>query len=187
MKVITFHTGGKYLEQATALKASAEKVGLECIVYERPNAGSWWQNCNQKCEVIREALEKYPDEPVIWNDADTRYVSYPKLFDGLEADYAAFYINPQVSIGGTMFFNGKKAIRYVDAWVKNVRENPTLEDDSINLRRALQRITYPSIFHLPPAYCWYEKTMRPAFPHAIPVIEHHYFGKRDYPVYEVTD
>ena len=187
MKVITFQTGGKYLEQAQALKASAEKVGLELVMYERPNLGSWWSNCNQKCEVILEALRTYPNEPVIWNDCDTRYLSYPKLFDTIDTDYAAFYMNTKVSIGGTMFFNGKKALRYVEAWAKNVRENPTLEDDSINLRRALQKITYPSIFHLPPSYCWYEKSMRPEFPHTVPVIEHHCIGKRDYPVMDVKD
>jgi hypothetical protein len=169
------------------MKASAEKVGLSCVLFERPDAGAWWQNCNQKSEVILGALDSCGDEKIIWNDADTRYISYPKLFDTIDADYAAFYMNPQVSIGGTMLFNGKKAIRYVEAWVKNVRENPTLEDDSINLRRALQKIAYPSIFHLPPAYCWFEPTMRPAFPHTIPVIEHKYVGKRDYPVYEVND
>jgi hypothetical protein len=186
MKVITFHTGGKYLEKALTLKASAEKVGLDFVMYEREYPGTWWQACNMKCEVILEALETY-NEPIIWNDSDTRYISYPKLFETIDADYGAFYINPNLSIGGTMFFNGKKAIRYVEAWVANVRQNPILEDDSINLKRAIQSIPYPSIFHLPPAYCWNEKTMRTSFPHTIPVIEHYYGGARDYPIGELRD
>jgi hypothetical protein len=187
MKFLTFNTGGQYKEQAEALRASAEKFGIEFIVIDRPDHGTWWQNCNQKCEVILDALKTYGDEPVIWNDSDTRYRSYPKLFETLDYDYAAYYMDPQVSIGGTMFFNGKRALRYVEAWVKNVRENPTLEDDSINLRRAIQRVSYPSIFHLPPAYCWNELTMRATFPHTLPVIEHEYFGERDYPVMEAKD
>jgi len=188
VRCFTFHTGGKYAANAEALKASAEAVGLECVVYERPDLGSWWKNCNQKCEVVYEALKRFGDEPIIWNDSDTRYVSYPKLFESIEEDFAAYYMTPAVSIGGTMFFNGaSKALRYVDAWRNNVQANPENEDDSINFRRALQAIRPRSIFHLPPAYCWNEKTMRAGFPGTIPVIEHSYIGAHDYPVILAKD
>ena len=188
MKVFTFHTGGKYKASANALKESVESIGLECVVIERPDLGSWWKNCNQKCEVVLDALNTYGDEPIIWNDSDTRYLVYPELFDAIEEDFAAYYMTPSICIGGTLFFNGKtKAKRYVEAWVKNVQQNPTLEDDSINFRRALQSIKPQSIHHLPPSYCWNEKCMRSGFPHAKPVIAHEYQGAHDYPVITLED
>jgi hypothetical protein len=187
VKVITFVTDASYRARAEGLKASAESFGLECQIIERPDKGTWWDNCNQKCEVILEALQK--DEPIVWNDSDTRYVQKPVLFDQIGAyDLAAVFLNGNNHpFGGTIWFNGKRALPYVEAWAKNVRRFPTHEDDSINFRVALQRIRPKNIFYLPPSYCWREYDMRSALPHTQPVIVHTTSGTHNYPVTRLSD
>lgn len=183
MIVISFYTNEKYKLQAEEMKASAVAVGLRCELIERPDRGSWWKNCNQKSEVILEALDKYGNEPILWQDADTRFRKYPELLDQIDADMAAFFYSPRIPIGGTLWFNGQKARKYVEAWAKMVRENPTREDDSINFRDALASVKNSRIEHLPPAYCWNEKTFRGCYPGVTdPVIVHNYAGLHDYPI-----
>lgn len=184
MKLITFHTNDHYKAMAEGLKSSAEGFGLECVLIERQDKGTWWENCNQKCEVILEAIDKYGDESLVWNDADCRYVQKPELFNQLGFyDMAAVFLNGNHHpFGGTLWFNGRKALPYVKAWAENVRKFPTHEDDSINFRVALQRIRPKNIFHLPPSYCWREYDMRAALPHAKPVIVHTTSGTHNYPI-----
>ena len=182
MKVISFYTNEKYRQQAQELKRSAEALGMECILFERPDLGTWWQNCNQKSQVVLKALQEFAGEAVLWCDADARILKYPKLLLELEADMAAFFSTTSIPIGGTLWFNGAKALRYAEAWADTVEKHPEREDDSINFREALQNIKQPNIHHLPPSYCWNEPTMRNAYPGVKePVIIHSYVGKHDYP------
>ena len=181
MIVVSFYTSEKYQKNAEALKASAEGVGLKCVISPRPDLGSWWANCNQKSEFVLECIDKY-NEPILWQDADTRFLGYPALLDSIDADMAAFFYNPTVPIGGTLWFNGKRGRRYAEAWAKIVADNPTREDDSINFRQALRSVPKASIYHLPPSYCWNEGHMRPSYPTAEPIIIHGYVGAHDYPV-----
>ena len=184
MRVVGFYTGEKYRSEAEAMKASAEAVGLVCEISERPDLGTWWKNCNQKSAFILDCLEKYGDEPILYQDADTRFVRYPKLLDNLTSDFAAFFNSPTVPIGGTLWFNGAtKAMRYVEPWVLTVQMNPHREDDSINFREALSMTPRPNIKRLPPSYCWHEGTMRSAYPGVQEVvIEHLNIGSHDYPI-----
>lgn len=180
MIVVSFYTSKKYQDNAEALKASAERVGLRCAISPRPDLGSWWRNCNQKSAFVLECIDKY-NEPILWQDADTRYLEYPSLFESIDADMAAFFHSPQVPIGGTLWFNGKRGRRYAETWAKIVADNPTREDDSINFRQALSSMRNAHIYHLPPSYCWNEKSMRCVFPTVNPVITHSYVGAHDYP------
>jgi hypothetical protein len=188
MIVVSFYTNEKYRLHAEAMKASAEAVGLKCEITAKPDRGSWYLNCNQKSSFVLECLEKYGNEPVLWQDADTRFLSYPKLLDTLDADMAAFFYSPRVPIGGTLWFNGQRAKRYVQTWAKVVSDNHTREDDSINFRDALASIKNPRIQHLPPAYCWNEKSFRGSFPGVTePVIVHGYAGEHDYPIMQADE
>ena len=184
MRIITFYTDDSYKLKAEGLKASAESFGLECVLLQKPDLGEWWSNCNQKCEVIREALETYGDEPLIWNDADCRYVRKPILFDALQDyDLAAVFLNANSHpFGGTLWFNGRRALPYVNAWCANVKRYPTHEDDSTNFRMALHQTRPKNLYHLPPEYCWREYDFRAAVPGGNPVIVHTTDGTHDYPV-----
>lgn len=174
---------------AAGLKASAESFGLECIVIERPDLGVWWKNVNQKAEVILEALERWGDEPLVWNDADCRYVRKPALFDELGAyDMAAVFLNANHHpFGGTFWLNGQRAVPYFKACLEYVKRFPEHEDDSLNFRMALKRIRPRHIYHLPPAYCWREYDMKSALPHAKPVIVHTTSGTHNYPITRLSE
>jgi hypothetical protein len=180
--VISFYTGPTYKVGAEAMAASAERVGLRVKLYARPDLGSWWKNCNQKCQVVKEALQEFGGEPVLYQDADTRFVAYPRELDGLDSDFAAYFLVPGIPSGGTLWFNGRRAIPIVDAWVNRVSVRPEHEDDSQNFRDALRSVLGLRIQHLPPAYNWHEASMRRSFPGATPVIEHLFLGAHDYPV-----
>ena len=182
MLAFTFHTGGKYSVQADQWKASASSVGLDTLIIERPDLGTWWQNCNQKCEVVSDVLKQYGNIPILWNDTDIRYVSYPKVFDALEEDLAMFFFNRNVPSGGVIYLGGEsKCRKYVDAWIANVNLRPEYDDDAWNFGPAVKSIRPRSIYHLTPSYCWNEKSMRSVYPTTMPVILHEYIGKRDYP------
>jgi len=189
LKILTFYTNDYYKSLADGLKASAKSFGLECVTIEQPDLGEWWKNCNQKCEVILDALKTYGDEPIVWNDADCRYIQKPTLFDELSAyDMAAVFMNGNHHpFGGTIWLNGQKALPYVKAWAENVRRFPYHEDDSINFRTALRRIRPRNIYHLPPSYCWREYDMKSALPMVRPVIVHTTSGRHNYPITRLGD
>ncbi len=184
MRVISYYTNEFYRDQALALASSAEAVGLSVTLYAEPHADAWWKNTNRKCEVVRKALLEAGDEPVLFQDADTRFLAYPELLYHVDADFALFFITPSkqgVPSGGTLWFNGRRALPLVEEWCRNVRARPHLDDDAFNLKGAIQTIR-PSIYHLPPAYNWDEASMRTLYPGAVPVIQHYFVGEHDYPV-----
>lgn len=184
MRVISYYTNDEYKRQAELMAETAVLVGLSPILYAMPDEGVWWKNTNQKCEVVRKALLEKPDEPVLFQDADTRFLQYPALLRSVDADFAVYFIvagKPGVPSGGTMWFNGRRALPLVEEWCRNVKKNPERDDDAFSLRGALQTVR-PSVYHLPPAYNWDEESMRIKFPGADPVILHLYVGKHDYPI-----
>lgn len=188
MKILTFSTDEAYKLQAEGLKASAETFGLECVLIERPDLGKWHLNANAKCEVIHDAINTYGDEPIVWNDADCRYVQKPALFDEIgHYDMAAVFLNANSHpFGGTLWLNGKRALPYVEKWMANVRKYPDHEDDAINFRMALHLGRPKHIYHLPPAYCWRERDFISAYPRANPVIIHTTDGGHTYPVTQIS-
>lgn len=183
MLVVSYYTNEKYRRHAEAMKASAEAVGLKCIIEPKPDLGAWWKNCNYKSAFVLECLDRFGDEPILWQDSDTRFLKYPKLLEEIDADMAAFFWSTTIPIGGTLWFNGRsRARRYVEAWAKTVADNPTREDDSINFRESLASIRKAHIKHLPPTYCWNEPSMRLSYPGVTdPVILHSFAGNHDYP------
>lgn len=182
IRVFTFYTSDLYKEQAEKMAATAEFVGLETKLIARPHLDTWWKNVNQKCQVVLEMLEKYPDDQLVWTDADCRYLSYPTLFREL-GDYhmAMFYANTSYFSSGVMWLNGRKALPYVQRWVENVEAHPEYEDDINNLRAAVLDEPRRQIYHLPPSYCWTAWDMKSKFPKAKPVIVHTTVGAHDYP------
>ena len=183
IKVISFYTNDLYRQCAERMRASAEALGLEVDLLERPDLGTWWQNCNQKAEVIKGAVLKYPDDQVFWTDADAVYYQYPTLIPTLtHCDIALYMINRHHPHSGVMLCNGKKALPYLDKWIEFTAKNPQAENDAFNLRAAIQSIPNRNVGHLPPAYVWIERQYRHRFPHAKPVLFHSYVGAHDYPI-----
>lgn len=184
MRVISYYTSAEYLELATRMMASASRVGLKSKLYQCPHFPQWWQNTNHKCKVVRQAMEEFPGEALLFLDADTEVERYPKYLETCTADAAAFFLSPDVPGGGCVWFNGRHAMPLVDRWIHNVTMNPEREDDSLNFRDAIRDVEAKGfrMERLPATYNWHEATMRKRFPGAEPVIRHQYKGSHNYPI-----
>ena len=136
LRVFSFYTSELYKENAETMAVSARFFGLDVELIERPDLGTWWQNCNQKCLVVLSMIQKYPDDQLVWTDADCRYLAYPNLFQRLtDYDLAMFHINNTHPHSGVMLLNGKKALPYVEAWIKFVANAPTM-DSNVSIPRS---------------------------------------------------
>jgi hypothetical protein len=181
IQVISYFTNDSYRQQAEEMAQSARSVGLSVTLYSRPDTGHWHTGCNYKAGVVLSALHEFKGEPVLFLDADTRVRAYPVLLNNLDADFAAFFLEPTVPSGGCLWFNGRRGVRYAEAWAKQVSDHPEREDDSLNFSAALASVQPASIYRLPPSYNWHD-SMRGSFPGASPVIEHLFVGHHNYPV-----
>lgn len=182
MRVISYYTNEFYKAHATLMAESAKAVGLtDVTLYPGVHSNHWWENTNQKCRIVRQALLDFPGEAVLFQDADTRFLQYPELLRAMDGDFATYFPRFNVPSGGTLWFGGRRAKRLVDQWCANVAEHPDWEDDSINFAAAIKKIN-PTVQALPPAYCWDESFMRILFPTAEPVIIHGFVGDHNYPV-----
>jgi hypothetical protein len=183
IRVFSMYTSDLYKEQAEKMAATAQFYGLQTKLIARPHLETWWQNVNQKSQVVLEMIEKYPDDYLVWTDADCRYVGDPVLFRKLgDYDLAMFHATTNYFSSAVLWLNGKRALPYVARWAENVANHPEYEDDIYNLRAAIMAERNRKVYHLPPAYCWDPREMKSMFPKAQPVIIHAPVGVHDYPV-----
>ena len=128
-KAVTFYTKNTpYQQEVNYLKISAASFGIDLIVKEVSNLGSWELNCGQKSTIIREALEENTRFNILYVDADAIFCSYPKLFDTLTADIA-YYLRGTELLSGTLFFKNCPEVRQlVRDWEEAQFDSPTVWD-----------------------------------------------------------
>jgi hypothetical protein len=179
MKIVTFYTNDKYRDYAKRLRESASRFGLDTVISARPHMKTWAANVNWKPDVILEALRAFKED-ILYVDADAAVVQEPKLLKTINHIMAAQFMDHAQPRGGTLFFkNDPLAVKLVEAWIGRVKDRPEHADDFVNLPAALTEVRMKP-FHLPPSYCWHEKTMRAGFPTAEPVIVHWCAGEHTY-------
>lgn len=183
MRVITYYTNDKYEACARALAESAKPFGIGVDAVKMPHHREWHRNVNHKPNVILRAMLSTPDESILYVDADAVFCARPDILYGAEWDIGAVYLLRGIPSGGTLWFGATKAARsLVEAWAELTAKHPERPDDTANLRDLIVgRRTSLRRLHLPPAYLWHEKTMRPRFPGASPVITHLCVGEHSYP------
>ncbi|MFA4908561.1 MAG: hypothetical protein WC583_02790 [Candidatus Omnitrophota bacterium] len=81
-------TGTGYAKEAQNLVASASALDVPLHVYEYPPTGTWRGNLNYKSACIRRAFDDYPDQDIVFVDADAIFRKWPVLFDELSASHA---------------------------------------------------------------------------------------------------
>jgi hypothetical protein len=87
--VISFYTGNwKYSQYAERLKIDCERLGLDYVIEERPDAGDYLANCRQKPVFILECLQRL-QRPVLWVDVDGSIYQRPDFLDAPDFDFAA--------------------------------------------------------------------------------------------------
>lgn len=145
----------EYEADACELLRSCRDFGLDADVRAVPNLGSWARNCGYKPQFIRERILDNPARGVAWVDADARVRQYPALFDSLDCDFAAHWVDGNQLASGTLYFGPTpRAMELVEAWCHEQARCPD-ELDQRTLQNAIERGDVPdlSIYRLPSGYC----------------------------------
>lgn len=150
-----------YEEKALNFATSLNNLDLEYEIYPLQDRGSWAKNCQQKAEVILDALRKHK-KPVVWIDIDAVVVRQPELFDRLTQDicdvaYYAMKEPERYLASGTLYFGYTQgAISILEQWIDLCKD--TLEYDQKVLEQVIwNEHTIPKSFYdiieLPVEYC----------------------------------
>ena len=139
-QLITFYTRNTPYEQIVdRLRKSCTKLGISLKEYAVDSDRDWAKNCQKKAQIISQAMEEFPDKNIVYTDADSIIIKYPKLFDELGMfDIAYYYMEHRKEIlSGTMFIGNNEKMRgLVSKWI-NVNSTNRLWDQ-INLQQVIE-------------------------------------------------
>lgn len=176
MRVITYWTDDRYKAMAERMMSSARAVGLEASGYAVENeSGVWMDGMNKKPGVVLQAMKDFPDDSILFADADCLFVSPPDLLDERrhDADVACYFNAPRQPMSSVIWFRAGTGLRIAELWVEEMKKNPGRLDDHVALQNALDAIRPNArVLHLPASYCWIEEWFRERFGPISPVIIH---------------
>ena len=126
MLVVAFYTiNTPYEQEVRKLEFTCTKHGLKYHTEGYEGRGHWTANCAIKPEFILEMLTRFPDEDLLYIDADGEIKQYPKLIEKLTCDVAAYIMKGGTLLSGTLFFrNNEKVKELVNEWIKKQRQRP---------------------------------------------------------------
>lgn len=168
--VISFYTiGTGYEQEIKSLVQSLDKFGIRHCIRGIQNRGGWHKNSMYKPIFIREQLASMDDQALVWLDADSVVLQYPRIFDNIITDVAFYFRttgNAAQRFGGeelitaSMYFSNTFCARaLVDLWIDETRNNQQ-QDRNLVEQRSLQRVLpawrekcYGTITYLPQSYC----------------------------------
>jgi len=174
-KAIAFHTDDDiYNEMIGNLKESFLKFSVPYYIKTIPSQRSWRDTHRYMHGEIRKAFDLFPDENLVYLDADAVIREYPKLFDTITAE-VAFNYNYQkqrVRVGTLYLKNCDKVKKLIEMWgIKSKADNCF---QSAGFDQALALDEY-DIYRLPDPYTR-------IFDHKIqkgkPIIEHFQASRR---------
>jgi len=109
----------EYKDVVTKLIGSLETFHLPHIVEEVPSRKHWYLNVAIRPEFILDIMQRFPDKDVVYTDADSEIMQYPKLFDTIKCDLGAHYLNGTQLLGGTMYLRNCPEIhRLLKNWIE---------------------------------------------------------------------
>lgn len=169
---VAFHTGGDYERHAAELIETLDRLDLAHAVWQLPDAGSWVRCCAMKPTFIRQCMEQFPGQPIVYLDADARVRQRPELFYSMTpgTDFACHYLDGKELLSGTLYFGGTVAsVELVEAWQARCRDMPDVWDQQ-HLQSVVHHGTF-NVAYLPETYCRiYDRQKR--MPREAIVIEH---------------
>lgn len=194
--ISSFTTGTIYEKIANEyIRASFEHWNLPYHIFAKPDLGKWDINSRQRPLYIKEAMELFDGENIVWIDADARILKYPNLFFKIPdschvgvnyLEHKLHYYKPESTIieilDGTSYYkNCPEMITFCDEWIeRSVHVNK-------NHRHVLNEMInekikeYLNLFIIPRDYCYILNTpdgRGPAVPIENPVVVH-YQASRD--------
>jgi len=177
-----------YQHEAESLKLSLDTHGYVHDIVAVPNLGSWQKNTQYKSKIIKEFLENYPDQSILYLDVDSIMVHPPVVLDNIDCDIAAVHFaNGRELLSGTVYFSGSAAcLELVERWIAINEKYPVrLPDkreawDQRTLELAIKEMDESIRFQeLPQEYTWIvELTQKHWKKDSSPVIMHTRGAKR---------
>jgi hypothetical protein len=181
-----FHTDERYERMAYRLVESGKAFGLEVRSYGFPKQESWRANVALKHWAILKTMGDCPKDDVLYIDADAELVANPIVDWDTESTQLAAYFDAGptgkiVPCGGTLWFKNSPLMRaFVKHWGNLCVSDLDSDDAWVHLASLCQELSPEMMHHLPPAWSWYEKTMRERFPGTKPIINHFCVGAHDF-------
>lgn len=182
--VTSFYTTGTGYEKEAKerLIPSLEKFGIPYDIVGIASKGPWKRNIYEKAQVILDAMKRVGyGVAVVWLDADAEVVSYPKLFNELNADFAYHARGEAKRLSsGTMYFRNNFASQaLVEGW-RNVLHSALERGDARTEQELLKEVVLPNhplleVEHLPLSYSTIFDRAQPDEP---VVIRHHQASRR---------
>lgn len=180
--VISFYTLNTIYEaEILRLLTSLIKFDLDFYIEGVPCFGNWKQVTDYKPRFIKRALNRVPNKPIVFIDADGEVVTYPILFENLDCDVAAFINHINNLLSGTVYLNNNETVRkLVDVWIKNVDRKSCLFEQKILQNSIFQCKLNLNFVKLPIAYCQIHNYK---FQAEVPVILHWQASRRSKKIY----
>lgn len=116
-----------YEQEVKDLESDLKRFNLAYKLYGYESRGDWTKNTMVKAELIQKALNEFPNEDIIWLDADAVILREPTFFHDLknkEFDICCYYLktryNPNELLSGTIVFRNNDTVKsLVDDWVND--------------------------------------------------------------------
>lgn len=175
---ISYYTHGNGYElEIPELIQSFELFGLEHHISRVRPFTTWQKGAQYKAKFVEQMMQKFPERPLVWVDADARIRQLPVLFDQLDCDVAAHYHNGHELLTGTLYFGPtSRAKELVKDWIlENERFPKGHLGDQKNFQNLVERAEKLRFEHLPAPYTLIFDSMADQGP---PVIEHMQASRR---------
>ena len=151
------------------LRPSLEKFNLPHHIFSVKDLGHWAVNSRQRPLYIKQAMEMFPGENIVWIDADARILKNPDVLFHIplschlganyllwEDHYGRITDKDKVEIlDGTSYFqNSPEMLKFMDEWIERSVY------DGVNHRRVLGEMIDERIddnltmFIIPRSYCY---------------------------------
>lgn len=188
---ISYYTKNTIYEEAINkyLLPSLRKFDLEKHIYAIDSKENWRQNAIQKPLILKEALEMFPDYDIIWQDADSEILEYPKLLFELPKSYdiALCYLNWMLHYGkagmemldGTVLWrNTEKNRKFINELIS--RSTKKGIDHQKTMSKMLEEKEDVCVYPLPRSYSYITSKPngeKPVIELENPVIVHHQLSR----------
>ena len=143
--VCCFYTDS-YKSHALSLKQSLDNFGLNYYFKQVSDAGYWEANTRIKPHFILECLQKFPENDVLYLDADALVKKPLDYFNTITADVAFYKTKgmPGMShdyLASTMFFkNTANTITLVKQWIAEQVDSKRTQVDQDSLDTAMDKL-----------------------------------------------
>lgn len=143
--VCCFYTDS-YKSHALSLKQSLDNFGLNYYFKQVSDAGYWEANTRIKPHFILECLQKFPENDVLYLDADALVKKPLDYFNTITADVAFYKTKgmPGMShnyLASTMFFkNTANTITLVKQWIAEQVDSKRTQVDQDSLDTAMYKL-----------------------------------------------